>query len=214
MVIFLTKISQTMFARASFYPSLFYNIFMEKVSARRWYDRIDDLIILGALPFRSMIDELRKENVKAVVSMNEDYELWLFSNNAEKWKEQNIEFLQLATTDIFEAPCPQKLRQGVEFINGFLPNNQKNASGKTQNTANSTPATVYVHCKAGRTRSATLVGCYLMQRNNWSPEHAVDHMRSCRPHILLHSKQWEALRQYYNEHVKNDSGGRTLSQST
>ena len=24
---------------------------------------------------------------------------------------------------------------------------------------------VYVHCKAGRTRSATLVGCYLMQKN-------------------------------------------------
>lgn len=26
--------------------------------------------------------------------------------------------------------------------------------------------TVYVHCKAGRTRSATLVGCYLMMVNN------------------------------------------------
>ena len=26
---------------------------------------------------------------------------------------------------------------------------------------------VYVHCKAGRTRSATLVGCYLMQKNGW-----------------------------------------------
>lgn len=26
---------------------------------------------------------IEKENVKAVISMNEDYELWLFSNNAE-----------------------------------------------------------------------------------------------------------------------------------
>ena len=26
---------------------------------------------------------VKKENVKAVVSMNEDYELWLLSNNAE-----------------------------------------------------------------------------------------------------------------------------------
>lgn len=27
--------------------------------------------------------QLRQENVKAIVSMNEDYELWMFSNNAE-----------------------------------------------------------------------------------------------------------------------------------
>lgn len=48
-----------MFARASFYPTLFYNVFMEKVTARRWYDRIDDNIILGALPFRSMSEQVR-----------------------------------------------------------------------------------------------------------------------------------------------------------
>lgn len=93
-----------MLARASFYPTLFYNVFMEKVSARRWWDRIDENVILGALPFRAMVDEvscfhfiiiwvkliinygdnqLKQENVKAVVSMNEDYELWMFSNNAE-----------------------------------------------------------------------------------------------------------------------------------
>lgn len=47
-----------MFARVTFYPSLFYNIFMERVSSRRWYDRIDDHIILGALPFRSMAPEV------------------------------------------------------------------------------------------------------------------------------------------------------------
>lgn len=43
-----------MFARLSFYPTLVYNIFMERVTARRWYDRIDQNVILGALPFPSM----------------------------------------------------------------------------------------------------------------------------------------------------------------
>lgn len=43
-----------MFARATFYPTLFYNVVMEKITARRWYDRIDEHTILGALPFRSM----------------------------------------------------------------------------------------------------------------------------------------------------------------
>lgn len=43
-----------MFARVTFYPTLLYNVFMEKVSSRRWYDRIDDNVILGALPFPTM----------------------------------------------------------------------------------------------------------------------------------------------------------------
>lgn len=47
-----------MFARVSFYPTLFYNVFMEKVTARRWYDRIDENMILGALPFRSMTNDV------------------------------------------------------------------------------------------------------------------------------------------------------------
>lgn len=103
-VVWLDWISK-MFARVSFYPTLFYNVMMEKVTARRWYDRIDEHTILGALPFRSMapqvsedwigLSEIRvfivkfefqlieKENVKGVVSMNEDYELMLFSNNSE-----------------------------------------------------------------------------------------------------------------------------------
>lgn len=43
-----------MFARVTFYPTLLYNVFMEKVSQRNWYDRIDENVILGALPFRSL----------------------------------------------------------------------------------------------------------------------------------------------------------------
>lgn len=41
-------------ARLLFYPTLTYNVLMEKVSSRRWFDRVDQTVILGALPFRSM----------------------------------------------------------------------------------------------------------------------------------------------------------------
>lgn len=81
--------------------------------------------------------------------MNEDYELKVFSNTGADWKKAGVEFLQLSTTDIFEAPCQEKLKNGVEFI------------AKIKQDGGS----VYVHCKAGRTRSATLVGCYLMAVN-------------------------------------------------
>jgi atypical dual specificity phosphatase len=104
---------------------------------------------------------VKHENVKGVVSMNEDYELWLFSNNGQQWAKYNVQFLQLATTDIFEAPCQQKLRLGVEFINAFLPSGSR-IKGLPLFEERGDSGTVYVHCKAGRTRSATLVGCYLM----------------------------------------------------
>lgn len=46
-------------ARLLFYPTLAYNVAMEKVSSRRWFDRVDDTVILGALPFRSMTRQVR-----------------------------------------------------------------------------------------------------------------------------------------------------------
>ncbi|XP_073949947.1 protein tyrosine phosphatase, mitochondrial 1 [Choristoneura fumiferana] len=189
-----------MLARVSFYPTLLYNVVMEKVTSRRWYDRIDDTVILGALPFQGMTKQLKEEeNIQGVVSMNETYELKIFSNDAEKWREHGVEFLQLATTDIFESPDQDKLYEGVRFINRFLPVDSKikaiaESGGRSQGS-------VYVHCKAGRTRSATLVGCYLMMKNGWSPSEAVDYMRNRRPHILLHTKQWEALHIFHKRHV-------------
>jgi hypothetical protein len=62
-----------MFARVTFYPSLFYNVFMERVSARRWYDRVDDNLILGALPFRYMVPE--------VISMSHVTQNWFFDKH-------------------------------------------------------------------------------------------------------------------------------------
>lgn len=99
--------------------------------------------------------------MKAVVSMNEDYELTAFSNDLPKWKALGIEFLQLATTDIFESPNQEKLYRGVEFINRFLPLSKRISQIDSSQYAENI-GSVYVHCKAGRTRSATLVGCYLM----------------------------------------------------
>ena len=127
---------------------------MERLSHRNWWDRIDQNMVLGALPFRGKTSEklLRQENIKAVVSMNETYELKMFSNTSNEWRQLGMyHFLQLATTDIFEAPSVDKLSKGVDFISDIIERDNE--------------ASVYVHCKAGRTRSATLVGCYLMAKN-------------------------------------------------
>jgi len=47
-----------MLARAFFYPTLTYNIVLEKLSCRQWYNRIDETVILGALPFRSITQKV------------------------------------------------------------------------------------------------------------------------------------------------------------
>lgn len=52
-----------MFARITFYPTLVYNVLMEKISSRNWYDRIDETVILGALPFRSMTKQVYNYNI-------------------------------------------------------------------------------------------------------------------------------------------------------
>ena len=196
-----------MFARVTFLPSLAYNCAMERVSSRKWWDRVDHGVILGAIPFRSDLlaqhggmnmtsrQMVEQEGVRGVVSMNEDYELQLFGLEAEGWRGLGVSsFLQLETTDIFSAPSQEKLLSGVRFMKEIR---GESGGGKE--------ASVYVHCKAGRTRSATLVACYLMSVHGLGPEEAVERLREARPHILLHRPQWEAIRQF---HRGMEAGGK------
>ncbi|CAL4075898.1 unnamed protein product [Meganyctiphanes norvegica] len=187
------EMSDTMgrlFARVSFVPSLIYTIAMEKISPRQWFNYIDANIILGALPMKGMTKQLvNEEKVNAVISMNEDYELKWLSNMTQEWSVVGVKFLQLSITDIFEAPCQEKLLEGVDFI--------KNLKSEKAD------ARVYIHCKAGRTRSATLVGCYLMDKQRCSPEEAVEYMIEKRPHIWLREKQLEALKIFYQNNIKS-----------
>ena len=85
---------------------------------------------------------IKDQRIKGVVSMNEDYELALFSHQTEGWKKLGVEFLQLSTTDIFSAPSQEKLARGVDFIEDV--------------TSKHKGSRVYVHCKAGRTREELL----------------------------------------------------------
>nr|CAG4645210.1 EOG090X0GSS [Leptodora kindtii] len=173
-------------ARAIFFPSLAYNIVMEKVSSRKWYNHIDEHVILGALPLRSMASELVNElRVKGIVSLNEDYELRYLANNPSEWKELGVDNIHFQVTDIFEAPSQQVLTEGVQFMDATVSNG----------------GVVYVHCKAGRSRSATMVGCYLMKKYKWTPDEAISHMKSKRPHILLDSLKMEALETFYRNQV-------------
>lgn len=51
-------------ARILFYPTLAYNVIMEKITTRQWYNRVDQTVILGALPFKSMTDEVSSQTTQ------------------------------------------------------------------------------------------------------------------------------------------------------
>ncbi|ELT92720.1 hypothetical protein CAPTEDRAFT_171084 [Capitella teleta] len=175
--------------RVLFYPTLAFNVAMEKVSSRQWYNRVDDTAILGALPFRSMTKKLiDEEDVRGVITMNEDYETKYFVNNSEEWKAAGVAQLCLETPDFTGAPTLEQLEKGVDFleIHRVIGNS------------------VYVHCKAGRTRSATVVAAYLMRIHGWSAENAVECLREKRPHIVIRNAQWNILHQY-QQHLSQSS---------
>ena len=72
---------------------------------------------------------------------------YYFLFTGQEWAEWGVTQLQLATIDFNNAPSQEMLWKGVGFIEKM--DKKKNS--------------VYVHCKAGRGRSTTLVACYLMK---------------------------------------------------
>ncbi|KAF8091362.1 hypothetical protein N665_0447s0021 [Sinapis alba] len=141
-------------------------------------------ILLGAVPFQSDVPRLKELGVCGVITLNEPYETLVPSS---LYKSYCIDHLVIATRDYCFAPSMEAICQAVDFIH-------RNASlGKT----------TYVHCKAGRGRSTTVVICYLVQHKHMTPEAAYDYVRSIRPRVKLATTQWKAVLEYYHVKVLN-----------
>ncbi|KAI2662557.1 NADH dehydrogenase [ubiquinone] iron-sulfur protein 3, mitochondrial [Labeo rohita] len=179
-------------ARILFYPTLAYNVVMEKITSRQWYNRVDHTVILGALPFRSMTDELvQQEKVRGVITMNEEYETKYFCNSSEEWRAVGVEQVRLSTVDLTGVPSLEHIHKGVDFA----------LKHREQGTS------VYIHCKAGRSRSATIAAAYLIRLHCWSPEEACKMLASVRPHVLIRSAQFDILQEYYKQVSREEGRG-------
>lgn len=108
---------------------------------------------------------MKQENVRAVISMNQDFELDVVSLTNNDWKRLGVEFLQLPTKDFVEVPSLSNLQKGVKMMMDII-DKSKNNNLNSSTTTNKLPS-IYVHCKAGRTRSTTLVACYLVKVNDF-----------------------------------------------
>ncbi|XP_074853354.1 phosphatidylglycerophosphatase and protein-tyrosine phosphatase 1 isoform X2 [Carettochelys insculpta] len=171
-------------ARLFFYPTLLYTLVRERLpgSQRPWFHRIDPAVLLGALPLRGRSRRLvEEENVRGVLTLNEEYETRFLCCSRQEWEAMGVEQLRLSTVDLTGVPTLENLQRGVEFVL------------KHRECGNS----VYVHCKAGRSRSATMVAAYLIQLYHWSPQEAVEAIAKIRPHILVRSRQVQVLERFH-----------------
>lgn len=171
-------------ARALFYPTLVYNVVRNKFQAEfRWWDQIEEFLLLGAVPFPTDVKRLKDLGVHGVITLNEPYETLVPTS---LYKAHGIDHLVLPTRDYLFAPSIDDICQAVNFIHGKTLVKQA----------------TYVHCKAGRGRSTTIVICYLVQHRHMSPDVAYAFVRSIRPRVLLASAQRQAVEEYYHLKVK------------
>ena len=52
-----------LFSRVSYFPGIVWNTVTWDWKNYQWYNRIDNTVVLGALPFRSQTEEVRREDV-------------------------------------------------------------------------------------------------------------------------------------------------------
>jgi len=150
-----------------------------------WWNRIDEGVLLGALPIKEK-DHLETIPAQAILTLLEPFELenrWPFTTaiSAEEWKESEVETFRIGAVDI-EGVKVEDIDQGVEFMRRQILNGR----------------TVYVHCKAGVGRSATVVACYFLKyglangKRFASAEEAIAYVFEKRNQVLLHEPHRKA----------------------
>lgn len=167
-----------LYARAVWVPTLGYNMLLGRVlRLRNWWDFVDDSVIIGALPMAWDVKRLKKLGVTGVVNTCEEY-----GGPVKRYRLAGIEQLRVPTVD-FTHPTLESVMAGVDFIERHV-----KAGGK-----------VYVHCKAGRGRSATIVMGYLMQHHGMTPEEAQQRLLEARFHVNRRLATRPVVLAYYRQ---------------
>jgi atypical dual specificity phosphatase len=162
-------------AQLIFLPTYAWNLLLGRLlKLRHWWDEIEPGVLLGARPLQCDVQPLYEAGVRGVVNMCDEYR-----GPVEEYERLGIEQQWLRTID-FQPPTLQHIHDGVEFIQQKLDSNQK----------------VYVHCKAGRGRSATIVLCWLVKYRGMSVAEAQRVLLAKRPHVKSDLDQRQVVKEY------------------
>lgn len=170
---------------ARYEATLLYTRYWQRDS---WWSAIPGTkLILGALPLENLGHRealLRNASVRAVLSVVEDFETerGLFNEpvSRDAWHRAGVEVLAVRCEDFRPVPAAQ-LERAVAFLRELC----------------TRYAAVYVHCKAGRGRSAAVVLAYMMRVQGKSFAEAYALVKSARPAINLNNAQRATLREFH-----------------
>lgn len=156
---------------------------------RKEINLVDDLgIYLGPIPINEKQEySIRSTlNIKAILTVNESYELETMTLigrpiQPSVWASYKIEQLVIPSPD-FVPPACKLLDQGANFIEKYI--------SKKQN--------VYVHCKSGKGRSASMVCAYFIKYRNMTPLDAYLYLKKRRNGYIFNqnSAQFHNLVKY------------------
>lgn len=164
-----------LYARSVFYPTLAWNYALARVlRVRRWWDKIDPYVIVGAFPFAADVAAMHQAGVRAVVNTCEEY-----AGPVTQYEKYGIDQLRIPTTD-FTHPRLEDVARAVEFVQQHV------QAGET----------VYIHCKAGRARSATVALCWLMKYRGLSMAEGQAKLLESRPHVNPRLTQRAVVREF------------------
>jgi atypical dual specificity phosphatase len=153
---------------------------------QRWWHQITENLYLGGVPLasRGHLQSILNLNVNAVLAILEEQESTLetfFSQPVlpSDWRENQVAYERIACADM-HALTPENLNQAVEQLHNWI------QAGKT----------VYLHCKAGRGRSAMVVIGYFIRYKHLPLYDAIQKLRSVRSVVRFQPCQVEALKQF------------------
>ncbi|KAI9260499.1 protein-tyrosine phosphatase-like protein [Phascolomyces articulosus] len=134
------------------------------VTGWEWYTRLDRYIILGALPTPAHIKQLHsKERVHTIINLCAE-----FPGYKSLYDDLKLKQTILPTSD-FTIPHLDNIERGVEVILNSIQDDSE--------------ACIYLHCKAGRGRSAIVALCYLLRMYLLTPSEAQAILLRCRPQV-------------------------------
>ncbi|NGX49185.1 MAG: hypothetical protein K940chlam5_00781 [Candidatus Anoxychlamydiales bacterium] len=149
-----------------------------------WFSQIDKNIFLGAVPLKNLNHEklFKEKNITSILSIIEEKEtlkktIFTTPINLSYWKKNNFSHLHIPIKDRYPLSSID-LQKAADFIHREVLNNKK----------------IYVHCTAGRSRSAMAVIAYLVKYKKMDLNKAYRFLKSKRRVLLINYSQRKALK--------------------
>lgn len=170
----------------------------------KWYNEIPlpgnnskrelGYLFLGALPIVhpiNILTELSDLGVTVIVSVLEEFEMELGTSGLGQFGNK---ITPPTHEDIINLGFHQKIIETPDFIG--VPATTIDEAVKFIHQCLLDKKTVYIHCKAGRGRSTTVVVCYLVKYHNLNLKEAINLVKSHREQINLNENQMKAIHEY------------------